>query len=109
LVVLILPKIGFFALVIQLPEKCDYYRWQKAYLVELIDVGLIQVQQSEGGRGEDEAESGGMAPTVPAKNLQQKHPMENQMADGVCSDVIGCVGCRISWCCFRLHVEAVGR
>jgi hypothetical protein len=41
--------------------------------VELIDVDLIQAQQSEGARGEDEAESGGMAPAVPAKNLQQKH------------------------------------
>jgi hypothetical protein len=37
--------------------------------VELIDAGMIQVQQFEGGRVEDEAESGGMAPAVPAKNL----------------------------------------
>jgi hypothetical protein len=37
---------------------------------------MIQVQQSEEGRVEDEAEFGGMAPAVPAKNLQKKHPME---------------------------------
>jgi hypothetical protein len=72
---LILTKIGF-SLVVQLPEKCEYYRWQKAYLVELIDAGMIQVLQFEGGRVEDEAESRGMAPAVPTKNLQQKHPME---------------------------------
>jgi hypothetical protein len=58
------------------------------------------VQQFEGGRVEDEAESGGMAPAVPAKNLQQKHPMEVKLEQN---------GCRIIWCCFRLHVEAVGR
>jgi hypothetical protein len=38
-----LVNVDFFALVVQLPERCGYYRWQKAYFLELIEADLIQL------------------------------------------------------------------
>jgi hypothetical protein len=52
-----LAKIDFFPLVVQLPERCDYYRWQKAYFLELIEDDQIQLCPSEKGRDEGEVQS----------------------------------------------------
>jgi hypothetical protein len=56
-------------LVVQLPERCDYYRWQKAYFLELIEANQIQLCPSEEGSDEGEVRSA-------TRNLQQKQHLE---------------------------------
>jgi hypothetical protein len=64
-----LAKIDFFPLVVQLPERCDYYSWQKAYFLELIEADQIQLCPFEKGRDEGEVQSA-------TRNLQQKQHLE---------------------------------
>jgi hypothetical protein len=64
-----LAKIDFLPLIIQLPEQCDYYRWQKAYFLELIEANQIQLCLSEEGRDEGEVQSA-------RRNVQQKQHLE---------------------------------
>jgi hypothetical protein len=64
-----LAKIDFFPLVVQLPERCDYYRWKKAYLLELIEADQIQLCPSEEGTDQGEVQSA-------TRNLQQKQHLE---------------------------------
>jgi hypothetical protein len=49
-----LAKIDFFCSCCSAARTCDYYRWQNAYFLELIEADLIQLCPSEEGRDEGE-------------------------------------------------------
>jgi hypothetical protein len=81
---------------VQLPDKCDYYRWQRAYFLKLIDADVIQMFVE--GRGEEEeAESSGRGGG--ARNLQQqKHPIEAKV-EQMMNVVMGLTALAIAFMC----------
>lgn len=48
------------ALDVQIPDKCEYYRWQRFYFKDLVDAKVIQVFHGQGDEQLDEQEEQSM-------------------------------------------------